>query len=204
MFLKRDVLVVPVLSSWETSMPIARDTSHINWSDHFIYDESSFSCLRRKFSSGGIVANSEVGCLNRNGYYHLKYKSIGYKVHRVIWEMFNGPLSIFDKVDHIDGNPLNNKISNLRAGPESLNIRNRKMLKNNTTGFAGVSTGIVNGYKYHMAYSRNLDGKQTTLYFPIHKYGPEEAFKMAYDARVNMLNTLNSNGAGYTERHGTL
>ncbi len=42
------------------------------------------------------------------------------------------------RIDHIDGNPLNNKKSNLRACSHKENICNAGKKKNNTTGYKGV------------------------------------------------------------------
>lgn len=41
-------------------------------------------------------------------------------------------------IDHIDGNPLNNSKQNLRSCSHVQNCMNKKMLKNNTTGYKGV------------------------------------------------------------------
>ncbi len=43
------------------------------------------------------------------------------------------------EIDHIDGDELNNHAWNLRWVMRSENNRNRRLFKNNTTGFRGVS-----------------------------------------------------------------
>lgn len=42
-------------------------------------------------------------------------------------------------VDHIDGNPLNNRKENLRICTQSENVRNKAFVSTNTSGFIGVT-----------------------------------------------------------------
>jgi len=57
-----------------------------------------------------------------------------YLMHRVI---LNAPSN--KEIDHINGNGLDNRESNLRVCSHLENMRNRKLHKNNTSGFKGVS-----------------------------------------------------------------
>lgn len=48
-------------------------------------------------------------------------------VHRAVWEAFNGPIPEGYDIDHIDGNPKNNRLDNLEAVTHQENIKRRKM-----------------------------------------------------------------------------
>lgn len=56
--------------------------------------------------------------------------------HQIIWFMVHGFWA--DNIDHIDGNPANNSIDNLRAVCHKENLRNMKRRKNNSSGHNGV------------------------------------------------------------------
>ena len=101
---------------------------------------------------------TEAGNMMQNGYRKLKFCGKQYLVHRVAWLLHHGVWPIGD-IDHIDGNPSNNKIENLRDVPHNLNIQNRKSATaKNKTGFLGV---VKRRNKYAAQFHRN--GKQIYL-----------------------------------------
>ena len=51
-------------------------------------------------------------------------KRFGYQVHRLVWEAFNGPIQEVMEIDHIDGDPSNNRLENLRAVSHLTNLLN--------------------------------------------------------------------------------
>lgn len=186
------------------------DTSKINWNEWFLYDETSPTCLRWKVNvyttKGVITPFGRIGYVagKKNGERStVLLKGRRYKVPRVIWEMLVGRLDEYDVIDHRDGNPLNNKLSNLRAVPQPLNPRNAGMRSDNSSGVTGVSR--VNngaGAEYWTARWCDAQRKIKCKHFSIVKYGDSEAFELACDYRVKMIAELNEAGAGYTKEHG--
>ena len=59
-----------------------------------------------------------------------------YYAHRVIWKMVTGDEP--EHIDHINGRPDDNRLTNLRAATHSLNMRNRKVSKSNRSARVGV------------------------------------------------------------------
>lgn len=60
-----------------------------------------------------------------------------YKTHRLVFLMFHGYMP--KEVDHIDGNPSNNNIENLRPATRSEQLCNTGLRKTSKSGVKGVS-----------------------------------------------------------------
>lgn len=101
-----------------------------------VYVDNSDWTLRWSIDTGTAKAGDIVGCECGRGYRQFKFKGVRYLTHRVIFFIFNGYMPEF--VDHIDGNPANNNIANLREATKSQNMINRKTHRNNKAGRLGV------------------------------------------------------------------
>jgi len=83
-------------------------------------------------------AGKEAGTLNSYGYKVVKVGGTPIMVHRVAYALFYGKWPK-DKLDHRNRMREDNRIENLREATEHQNQGNKKLQKNNTTGFKGVS-----------------------------------------------------------------
>jgi hypothetical protein len=83
-------------------------------------------------------AGQRAGCPDRQGYICMKILGGTYKAHRVAWLMVYGrwPDS---QIDHINGVPGDNRISNLREVNPRQNAENRRVTHNQTSGVKGVT-----------------------------------------------------------------
>lgn len=88
--------------------------------------------ISRRGKTGDIA-----GCVGSNGYVNIGIKKKYYFAHRLAWLYFYGE---FPKknIDHINGNPTDNRISNLREATFEENSRNVGITKRNNSGFKGV------------------------------------------------------------------
>lgn len=178
----------------------------IVFSDYFYYDETSPSCLKWKNNIGTkIKANNNCGTLKSDLHWRVTVNKKHYYCHRIVWILHNGDIEDDLVVDHISGDSVNNKISNLRIVTVQDNTRNAKLRKDNTTGKKGVSIlenkdRNGNSYFYACAYYQK-DGKRINKRFSIQEFGLDKAIEMAYDWRVNQLLELRNIGYDYTDRH---
>lgn len=81
---------------------------------------------------GGIA-----GTVSSCGYLKVGIGRSYYAAHRIIWKMMTGT-DPADQIDHIDGDRLNNRWTNLRAATNGQNRWNIKRQKNNRSGVTGV------------------------------------------------------------------
>lgn len=193
----------------------AKPMGHIPWNTFLYYDETSPTFLRHLTDkhNGRVIMRHKgevAGSINQNGYCRYFCSLYGdYAVHRIIWILHNGQDIPDDSlIDHIDGNTVNNNISNLRLVKEADNTRNSKIYSNNTSGKVGVYFDTKRDSKnipryYWKASWMELDGTQKTKSYSIEKFGLIEAQVLASIFRDSQIARLKVEGADYTKRHGT-
>ena len=94
---------------------------------------------------------------------------VAQKFHRLV-------LTGVEKVDHRNGNGLDNRKKNLRDGSDGVNENNCSLQDNNTSGTNGVS---FNKRDKTWIASYHEDGVLRNKYFSIKKYGSDEKAKQA-------------------------
>ena len=106
------------------------------------------------------VRGKVAGTEHQKGYRKVFVDGCRCYSHRLAWFYVYGVIPI-GEVDHIDGDPSNNRISNLRDVTKSVNMQNRKTAKRTSKcGYLGVSWSKRN--KKWIAQIA-LDGKKTRI-----------------------------------------
>jgi hypothetical protein len=85
-----------------------------------------------------------AGSHKQRGYFGFTIDSRAYQSHRLAW------LYVYGKwpeknLDHINRNPSDNRIANLREADQSANMQNKGMQRNNKTGVTGVMFDMRRG-----------------------------------------------------------
>ena len=128
---------------------VARDLFYIDSGD-----------LRRKIKTGNSVSIGDIaGTFRKDGYCRVETPFGRDYAHRIVWMICHGDIPSGVDIDHIDGNPRNNNIGNLRAISHARNIQNRSRCnKGSRAKFVGVD---LVGTKYRARAKRY--GRQITL-----------------------------------------
>lgn len=123
-----------------------------------IYNESNGNFYWRTNKSKRIRAGDLAGYTNEDGYKFIRIDNKLYREHRLAWIYMYGEFS--GEIDHIDNNPSNNKIENLRVCTSSQNKQNMRKRKDNTSGVKGL-----HWYKAYNKWQVNLTVNGKTKFY---------------------------------------
>jgi hypothetical protein len=85
----------------------------------------------------GKYAGKHAGGMTSTGYWVVNIRCVHHSAHHIVWRVANGYWP--SELDHIDGDRLNNRLSNLREVTRTENQRNRGVSPSHPTGVFGVT-----------------------------------------------------------------
>lgn len=101
------------------------------------YDPKTGAFKWRK-NRRGVSALETVGTVIADGYLRITVDRHKYLAHRLAWLFVFGQWPD-GEIDHINRNPGDNRIANLREATPSENKQNSRTYRNSSSGFRGVS-----------------------------------------------------------------
>lgn len=107
----------------------------------------------------GSAAGEIAGCPSKLGYIRITVDYRQYQAHRLAWFYMTGKWPL-NEVDHSDGDPSNNRWTNLRECTHAENHQNHAVRADNKSGHPGVSRFrrkwqahiAVNGVIHHIGH----------------------------------------------------
>jgi hypothetical protein len=102
---------------------------------YLYYKNDLLDTLGRKTK---ITKGSKAGGIHPLGYVKMRVDGKMYMGHRIVWKMFNKDFES-GTLDHINNQPADNRIENLRLATVEQNNQNARLRKDNTSEVKGVS-----------------------------------------------------------------
>lgn len=179
-------------------MPNAKkiDLSLASLRNRFHYDAHSGNFYFKKdIDSCGIELSKPCGCKRSDGriMLYLGSSQIVY-ANRVAWLMHHGEEPPLDMdVYHKDGDPSNNKISNLGLATRQQNIRRKRLSKRNLETGMPKSVRPVKSRRGKTFYTARISNGKQNIYLGTFST-PEEAGEAYVKAAVEMFGEFASDG----------
>lgn len=101
------------------------------------YDPATGIFVRIKKQRGLGRVGDVMGCKNSAGYYRICIDGKSYLNHRLAWLYVHGRWPR-EELDHINGDPTDNSLGNLREATRLENQRNTGLSRRNASGFKGA------------------------------------------------------------------
>lgn len=191
----------------------------VDFAKHFEYCEMSPTGLVWKHFNGSRNPNFIRNKGDIAGHLHSyptgkpKSADVGlcgqqYKCHHIVWLLHGRTLSKDLVIDHIDGNPWNNSIENLRLVTENINRRNSAKSSNCKTNITGVSIGRKireNKIDHYLVVSytdHNRNGKYVRKHFNLNRFENDEFALEFGELFMSYIMDDQIRLHGYSERHG--
>lgn len=115
-------------------------------SEYLAYNAETGIMTWRK-SPGGVMAGTVVGSPVKSGHLKVQLKGRKHSVHRIAWFIQTGRWP-GNEIDHINGDPTDNRFANLRDVTQHINQQNQKRSHaRNATGLLGVRLHAYGKYE---------------------------------------------------------
>lgn len=138
--------------------------------------------------SRGKVKKGQIMLSKKNtGHIRIIISGKHYLAHRLAWFYVHGEWPKHD-IDHIDHDPSNNRIENLRDVSRKENLRNASISKRNRSGVTGVTWS-----KQHSKWEAKIQGDGKRIFIGLFS-NLDDAAKARKDAEISQ---------GYHRNHGT-
>lgn len=133
----------------------------------FEYDPYT-GVFKHRFRSGNARAGDVAGCTRKSGYWQINIFRKAYGAQRIAWLYVFGEWPI-ETIDHIDGDPANNSIGNLR------DVSHRTNLQNQLRPHNGSKSGILGVWQIKNRWSARIRSRGDHIYLGSFKTAAEAA-----------------------------
>lgn len=141
--------------------------------DMFSLDPNTGDLFRRlKLNNRWPIGGKAGFVRKKDGYIQISILQGKYLAHRVVWCKYYGSWPD-GEIDHINGIKTDNKVSNLRIADTNIQVQNRGLNKNNSSGYRGVFQKDNGRWR-----------AKITKNYKVYSLGTYDTFEQALEARL--------------------